>query len=98
MRVTVGQPVKITFENRGSTTHDLTVLGGIRVSNLLVTDALADPAHVMGGTNPVRVAASPGKTGTMAFVPASAGVYPLICTEAGQKEAGMVAALTVVAQ
>lgn len=98
MRVTVGQPVKITFENRGTTTHDLTVLGGIRVSNLLVTDALVGPAHVMGGTNLVRVAASPGKTGTMAFVPASAGVYPLICTEAGQKEAGMVAALTVVAQ
>ena len=98
MRLTVGQPVTISFENRGSTAHDLTVLGGIRVSDLVVTDAMAGAAHVMGGTNPVRVAASPGKTGTIAFVPVSAGVYPLICTEAGQKEAGMVAALTVVAE
>ena len=98
MRLTVGQPVTMSFENRGSTTHDLTILGGIRVSELVVTDALAGGAHVMGVTNPVRVAASPGNTAKIAFVPVSAGVYPVICTEAGQKEAGMVGVLTVVAK
>ncbi|NBT27103.1 MAG: hypothetical protein EBT09_11260 [Actinobacteria bacterium] len=66
-----------------------------------ILNRLPDDQWTMMASKPPVVTHHPlinQPTGTIAFVPVSAGVYPLICTEAGQKEAGMVATLTVVAE
>jgi plastocyanin len=74
-----GQPVKITFENKGVIEHDLTFPG-------MKADKPADALHVV---------ARAGQTATLEFTPTTAGKYEYVCTIPGHKEAGMKGTINV---
>ena len=69
----VGQPVKVTFENKGVIEHDIT----------FPTLKANKPATAL------KTVAKPGQTTTLEFTPTAAGTYEYVCTIPGHKEAGM---------
>jgi plastocyanin len=75
----VGQPIKVTYENKGVIEHDLAFPG-----------MKADKA----GTA-LKVVAKPGQTVTLDFTPTAKGTYEYVCTIPGHKEAGMKGTITV---
>lgn len=75
----VGQPLKITFENKGVIEHDLT----------FPTLKANKPA------NALKVVAKPGQTTTLEFTPSAAGTFEYVCTIPGHKEAGMKGTINV---
>jgi len=75
----VGQPVKVTFENKGVIEHDLTFPG-------MKADKSADA---------LKAVARAGQSATLEFTPTAAGKYDYICTIPGHKEAGMKGTINV---
>jgi plastocyanin len=75
----VGQPVRITFENKGVIEHDLS----------FPTIKADKPATAL------KVVAKPGQTVTLEFTPTAKGSYEYVCTIPGHKEAGMKGTINV---
>jgi plastocyanin len=75
----VGQPIKVTFENKGVIEHDLT----------FPTLKADKPAGAL------KVVARPGQTATLELTPTAKGTYEYVCTIPGHKEAGMKGVITV---
>ena len=73
LQAKVGQPVKVTFENKGVIEHDLT----------FPTIKADKPASAL------QVVAKPGQTAILEFTPSAKGSYEYICTIPGHKDAGM---------
>ena len=91
---TVGEPVEIAMQNVGAIDHDLNV-DGIAVRDVQARDATTGGHGHSGKLPALHVAASPGKTATVRFVPTAAGTFEVWCSVAGHREAGMVAVLEV---
>ena len=75
----VGQPIKVTYENKGVIEHDLA----------FPTLKADKPGTAL------KVVAKPGQTATLEFTPTAKGTYEYICTIPGHKEAGMKGTITV---
>jgi plastocyanin len=75
----VGQPLKVTYENKGVIEHDLAFPG-----------MKADKAP-----SALKVVAKPGQTVTLEFTPSAKGSYEYVCTIPGHKEAGMKGTIVV---
>jgi uncharacterized cupredoxin-like copper-binding protein len=91
---TVGEPVEIAMQNVGAIDHDLNV-DGIAVRDVQARDATTGGHGHPAKMPALHVAASPGKTATVRFVPTAAGTFEVWCSVAGHREAGMVAVLEV---
>jgi uncharacterized cupredoxin-like copper-binding protein len=92
--VTVGEPVVIAMQNVGAIDHDLNV-DGITVRDVEARDATTGGHRHSGKLPALHVAASPGKTATVRFVPIVAGTFEVWCSVPGHREAGMLAILEV---
>src|SRR6266496_5053180 len=79
LQAKVGQPIRITFENKGVIEHDLT----------FPTIKADKPASTL------TVIAKPGQTVTLEFTPTAKGSYEYICTIPGHKDAGMKGTINV---
>jgi plastocyanin len=79
LQAKVGQPLRVTFENKGVIEHDLT----------FPTIKADKPASAL------KVVAKPGQTAALEFTPTAKGTYEYVCTIPGHKEAGMKGAITV---
>jgi uncharacterized cupredoxin-like copper-binding protein len=90
IRLTAGQPVRLTLINRGQIAHQL------EAAHLQGT-----PARVVGGplfaevTGLEFLRVQPGASASMAFVPTRRGRFPFACTIEGHSEAGMRGVLDV---
>ena len=91
---TVGESVEIAMQNVGAVDHDLNV-DGIAVRDVEARDATTGGHGHSGKLPTLHVAASPGKTATVRFVPTAAGTFEVWCSVAGHREAGMLAILEV---
>ncbi|MBI5029299.1 MAG: cupredoxin domain-containing protein [Chloroflexi bacterium] len=93
IEVLVGQPVKLTLQNKGSVEHDWAIQ---KIPVIDVREA-GQGGHNMGGTTTpdLHVSALNGKSAELVFTPTRAGTYQVACTVAGHKEAGMVGTLIV---
>ena len=91
---TVGEPVEIAMQNVGAIDHDLNV-DGIAVRDVEARDATTGGHGHPAKMPALHVAASPGKTATVRFVPTAAGTFEVWCSVAGHREAGMLAILEV---
>jgi uncharacterized cupredoxin-like copper-binding protein len=91
---TVGEPVEIAMQNVGAIDHDLNV-DGIAVRDVQARDATTGGHGHPAKMPALHVAASPGKTATVRFVPTAAGTFEVWCSVAGHREAGLVAVLEV---
>ena len=91
---TVGEPVEIAMQNVGAVDHDLNV-DGITVRDVEARDATTGGHGHSGKLPALHVAASPGKTATVRFVPTAAGTFEVWCSVPGHREAGMLAILEV---
>jgi uncharacterized cupredoxin-like copper-binding protein len=91
---TVGEPIEIAMRNVGAIDHDLNV-EGIKVREVRAQDATTGGHGHGASPAPVHVAASPGRTATVRFVPTEAGTFEVWCSVPGHREAGMVAILEV---
>lgn len=76
----VGVPVELTFENRGTTEHDL-VIKDIPIADSDESD--------------IRLYAWFGDSASITFTPTVAGEYDIICSILGHKEAGMTGRVVV---
>ena len=90
----VGEPVEIAMQNVGAIDHDLNV-DGIAVRDVEARDATTGGHGHSGKLPALHVAASPGKTATVRFVPTAAGTFEVWCSVPGHREAGMLAILEV---
>jgi plastocyanin len=79
LQAKVGQPVKVTIENKGVIEHDLTFP--------------AIPSDKPAGS--LKTVVKPGQSTTLEFTPTKAGAYDYVCTIPGHKEAGMKGTITV---
>jgi plastocyanin len=79
LQAKAGQPVRVTFENKGVIEHDLTFP--------------AIPSDKPAGS--LKSVAKPGQTTTLEFTPTTPGTYEYVCTIPGHKEAGMKGTITV---
>ncbi len=94
--VNSGQPVEITFENKGTVEHDFSIRDIDLAEQPTTTgDTHMSGGHMMADQPKVHVAAAAGSRGTLTFTPTKPGQYEFYCTLAGHKEAGMVGVLTV---
>ncbi|MBI5031954.1 MAG: cupredoxin domain-containing protein [Chloroflexi bacterium] len=94
IEVSVGQPVKLTLQNKGSVEHDWS----IQKIPVIDVKEIGQSEHNMGGssTKPdLHMSAKNGKSAELEFMPTRAGTYQILCTVAGHKEAGMVGTLIV---
>jgi uncharacterized cupredoxin-like copper-binding protein len=91
---TVGEPIEIAMKNIGAIDHDLNV-DGITVRDVEARDATTSGHAHSAKPSVLHVAASPGKTATVRFVPTAAGTFEVWCSVAGHREAGMVAVLEI---
>lgn len=95
--VTAGAPVELTLVNEDALEHDFSILE-IPVETVSQADPMsAEHAMQMGtGVDPVlHVAAEPGATNHLSFIPTKPGTYEFMCSVAGHKEAGMVGSMVV---
>ena len=91
-----GQPVKLSFRNKGAVEHDFSVMA-IQVANS------GTPGHSGAGHDMSNMAMQPdlhtiaaaGQTSTLEFTPSQSGTYEFQCTVAGHKDAGMTGRLVV---
>jgi plastocyanin len=97
----VGQPVELTFINRGATPHNWAV-AGLTASHLrLMSRPNGLPAvflHEMiaqVARGHVLIVAGPNQRAAIRFTPATAGRYHTLCTLPGHAELGMVGTLVV---
>ena len=97
IRATVGESVEIALQNVGAIDHDLNV-DGITVRDVLARDAISRGHGHAAKPSPLHVAAGPGRTATVRFVPTAVGTFEVWCSVAGHREAGMVAILEVIAK
>jgi uncharacterized cupredoxin-like copper-binding protein len=96
LEVSKGQPVEITFENKGTVEHDFSIRDIDLAEQPTATgDTHMSGGHMMADQPKVHVAAAAGSRGTLTFTPTKPGQYEFYCTVAGHKEAGMVGVLTV---
>lgn len=79
LQAKVGQPVKVTMDNKGVIEHDIAF-------PTMKTDK---PGMSL------KALAKPGQSATLEFTPTAAGIYEYICTIPGHKEAGMKGTLNV---
>jgi uncharacterized cupredoxin-like copper-binding protein len=86
-----GQRVRIKFENTGAQSHDLS--SEVPASN--VTEKNAGAHTHSAPPAKVHVMADGGKTGTLTLTPTESGSFPLWCSIAGHREAGMTGTFTV---
>jgi uncharacterized cupredoxin-like copper-binding protein len=94
IEVLVGQPVKLTLQNKGTVEHDWSIQK-IPVIDVKETGQVG---HYMGGSTgkpDLHMSALMGKSAELEFTPTRAGTYQIACTVAGHKEAGMVGTLVV---
>jgi uncharacterized cupredoxin-like copper-binding protein len=98
IEVSVGQPVRLTFNNVGLLEHDWSVTH-IAVSHVREHSAQSgghgDHMHAAGPEPDLHVAAVAGEQGVLEFTPTEPGEYDIICTVTGHEEAGMVGRLIV---
>lgn len=99
--VPAGQPVRLTFVNKGAIEHDWEA-DGFTASNVRVvaTSAglaarLAEAMAQKAGQGIVHPMAGAGQQVTIEFTPTAAGTYPAACQIPGHKEAGMRGTLVV---
>ena len=97
----VGQPVELTFINRGTTPHNWAV-AGLTASHLrLMSRPNGLPAvflHEMSAQvarGHVLIVAGPNQRAAIRFTPTTAGRYHTLCTLPGHAELGMVGTLVV---
>lgn len=92
----VGVPLTILFSNEGALTHDWAIIA-IPVSAVSL-EAAPSQDHDVGNhtenshteTQPaIHGAAEPNGRTKLTFTPTKGGVYEIVCTVAGHKEAGM---------
>jgi uncharacterized cupredoxin-like copper-binding protein len=92
IEVSVGQPVKLTMQNKGSIEHDWAIM---KIPMMGMKES-GEVGHAMGATKPdLHVSAMMGKSAELEFTPTQVGTYQIVCTVAGHKGAGMVGTLIV---
>ena len=91
-----GQPIKITFRNKGTVEHDFSVAKiQVRSSSASRSSSAGHDMSNMTTKPDLHVSAEVGGTGTLEFTPAQSGTYEFFCTVAGHKEAGMMGSLVI---
>lgn len=97
----VGQPVRVTFVNKGSIEHDWEVRG-IEVDGLTVvskpttfTQRMADRLATATGDGLPYAGASAGEQMVIEFTPTTTGAYDMMCMVPGHREAGMMGTFTI---
>lgn len=90
----LGAPMIISVRNDGKLDHDLTILD-VPAGSISIANASQARNHTSGVAQPVHVAVGPGRTGTLTFTPTQTGVFQIICSVDGHREAGMTAVLSV---
>ena len=101
IQVATGQPVRLTFVNKGAIEHDWEGIG-LQAGDVRILSApaglsqrLRDGANAKTAQGIAYAAAGPGQQMVVSFTPAQAGTYQVVCTVPGHKEAGMVGQLVV---
>ena len=84
-----GQRVTITFENDGSTLHDL------RIADLDATGVTSEGSGLSADDGELFVAADKGKSGTLVFTPTQTGEFDFYCTIPRHRDLGMKGFVTV---
>lgn len=84
----VGQPVRLTFRNTGSTAHDLQIV------DMPATVEVKKQEHTEHGKTGANGAVhlgteASGQQASIEFTPKQAGEFQMICTLPGHSEAGM---------
>jgi plastocyanin len=101
LEVPAGQPVEITFINKGATFHNWAVpsLAATRLQVLSMPKDLPD-VYIHDMTKLIKdghpiIAAGPHQRAVLRFTPLDVGTYQILCTIPGHKEMGMVGTLVV---
>jgi nitrite reductase (NO-forming) len=101
LEVPAGQPVEITFINKGASIHNWAVpslaatrLQVISMPHNLPDVYLHDMTKLIGDGHPI-VVAGPNQRAVIRFTPLDVGTYQMLCTIPGHKELGMVGTLVV---
>ena len=99
--VTAGQPVRLTFINKGAIEHDWSA-PGLSATNVAIgtmptklSPSLQAKVKDQAAKNIPHPAAGPGESMLISFTPTSPGTFDVICEVPGHKEAGMVARMVV---
>jgi uncharacterized cupredoxin-like copper-binding protein len=97
IEVATGETVEVTLNNDGALEHDFSIMH-IPVE---VTEAADEEivGHDMEGIEEpeLHVAAEPGASNSVTFIPTEPGEYTYLCTVSGHREAGMTGTLVVTA-
>ncbi len=95
----VGQRVTLTLHNEAAIEHDFSIMDIPTTGEVTAGEADHDAGgHDMSDMEvqpDVHVAAPPGESASVEFIPAEPGEYEYVCTVTGHKEAGMTGILTV---
>lgn len=99
IELVAGQPVRLTFVNKGVVEHDWEARG-LRVENVRLVSSGSQPDEVDHVAHPAaqgiaHAMAGPGQEMVLEFTPVSVGSFDIVCQVPGHEAAGMVAKLTV---
>lgn len=101
LRAALGQPIRVTFINKGAIEHDWEV-EGLRATEVRIVVAppglsqrMRTEANEKSTQGVAHASAGAGQQMVISFTPTQSGTYEVFCTVPGHKQAGMVGQFVV---